>query len=259
MALSDHLRELRARVLKVTLILVLGFVAALFFYHQLYELVAHPYLRAQAELGHGETEAYTQGVGGPFSLYVKLCGFAALIGTSPLWIYQIWAFILPGLLPRERRWSMAFVSVAAPLFLLGVAAAYLILPKGVQVLISFNPDGVKNLVEFNDYLSFFLHTLIIFGVAFEVPVFVAALNLIGILPARTLRRIRPWIIIAIFVFAGAATPTTDPFTMLAMALPMCLLYGGAEVFAHVHDRRKAARSVNAGLDPDTPSDISRLT
>jgi sec-independent protein translocase protein TatC len=235
-----------------------GFVVALFFYHPLFNLIDHPYREAQDHLGKGKSEGVTFGVGAGFSLYVKICGFAALIGTAPIWLYQIWAFILPGLLPRERRWSFAFIAVAGPLFLVGVAVAYLILPKGIQVLIDINPHGVKNLVEFNDYLSFFLHTMVVFGIAFEVPVFVAALNLIGILPARTLRRIRPWIIIGIFVFAGAATPTTDPFTMLAMAVPMCLLYGAAEVFAHVHDRRKADRGINAGLDPDQPSDLSGM-
>lgn len=253
MALSDHLRELRARVLKVALILAVGFVVALFFYHPLYQLVGHPYQHAARSLGSDRTQAITLGVGGGFALYVKVCGFAALIGTSPLWLYQIWAFLMPGLLPRERRWSLIFISVAAPLFLLGVAAAYLILPKGIQVLIALNPSDVNNLVEFNDYLSFFLHTLMIFGVAFELPVFIVALNLIGVLSGRTLKRIRPWMIVAIFVFAGAATPTTDPFTMLAMALPMCLLYGAAEVIVRVNDRRRAAQGVNHGLDPDTPS------
>lgn len=258
MALSDHLRELRARVLKVALILVVGFVVALFFYNQLFDLVAHPYYEAQHHLGGRRTKAITEGVGAGFALYMKLCGLAAVIGTSPFWLYQIWAFILPGLLPRERRWSLAFILASGPLFILGAAAAYLVLPKGVQVLISFNHTGVLNLVEFNDYLSFFIHTLLIFGVAFEIPVFVVALNLVGILSGKTLARVRPWIIIAIFVFAGAATPTTDPFTMLAMAVPMCVLYGGAEIFAHVYDRRRAARGINAGLDPDKPSDLSDL-
>lgn len=255
MALSDHLRELRARVLRVALVLVIGFVVALFFYHQLFALIERPYLDAQRRLAPGRTQGVTVGVGAGFSLYVKICGFAAIIGTSPVWLYQIWAFILPGLLPRERRWSMAFISVAAPLFLLGVAVAYIILPKGVQVLISINPAHVENLIEFNSYLSFFLHFLVIFGIAFEIPVFVAALNVVGVLPGKMLRRIRSWIIIGIFVFAAAATPTTDPFTMLALALPMCLLYGAAEVFAHVHDRRKRESSPFAGLDPDQPSPL----
>lgn len=258
MALSDHFRELRARVMKVALVLVLGFVVALFFYHQLYGLLNHPYNEAKDHLAPGRTKSVTLGIGSGFAVYVKICGFADLIVTAPFWLYQLWAFILPGLLPRERRWTIGFIAVAGPLFLLGVAIAYFILPKAIEVLVSFNPAGVQNLNEYNGYLSFFLHILIIFGIAFELPVFIVALNLIGVLSASTLKRIRPWMIVGIFVFAGAATPTTDPFTMLAMAVPMCLLYGGAEIFVRIHDRRKKGRGINANLDPDTPSDLSDL-
>jgi sec-independent protein translocase protein TatC len=255
MALSDHLRELRARIIKAVLALAVGFVVALFFFDQLFSLVAHPYLEAQHALGSGRTEAVTEGVAGGFLLYFKLCGLAAVIATSPLWLYQIWAFILPALLPREKRWSAIFVAVAGPLFLIGVVIGYVTLPKGVQILINFNHAGVKNLVEFNDYLSFFIHTLLMFGIAFEIPVFVVMLNRVGVLPASVLRSARPWIIVGIFVFAAAATPSTDPFTMTMMAVPMCLLYGVAEVIARVHDRRKAERGINAGLDPDEPSPL----
>lgn len=255
MALSDHLRELRARILKAALILLVGFVVALFFYDQLFELVAKPYLQAQADLGADRTEAVTEGVGAGFLLYFKLCGLAALIGTAPLWLYQIWAFITPGLLPNERRWSAIFVAVAGPLFLVGVAIGYVTLPTGVRILISFNHSGVKNLVEFNEYLSFFSHTLLMFGVAFEIPVFVYMLNRVGVLPARILPKIRPWVIVGIFVFAAAATPSTDPFTMSMMAIPMCVLYGVSEVLARIHDRRKQQTSPYADLDPDEPSPL----
>jgi len=255
MALSDHLRELRARILKSALILLAGFIVALFFYNQLFDLVARPYLQAQADLGSARTEAVTEGVGAGFLLYFKLSGFAALVGTAPLWLYQIWAFIMPGLLPRERRWSAIFVAVAGPLFLVGVAIGYVTLPTGVRILISFNHAGVKNLVEFNEYLSFFTHTLLMFGVAFEIPVFVVMLNRVGVLPGRVLPKVRPWVIVGIFVFAAAATPSTDPFTMSMMAIPMCLLYLVAEMIARVHDRRKKESSAFAGLDPDQPSSL----
>ncbi len=132
---------------------------------------------------------------------------------------------------------------------------YVTLPKGVEILISFNHDGVLNLVEFNDYLSFFIHTLLMFGVAFEIPVFVVMLNRVGVLPARALKSFRPWIILGIFVFAAAATPSTDPFTMCMMAIPMCILYGVAEVIARIHDRHKKDTSPYAGLDPDEPSPL----
>lgn len=255
MALSDHLRELRARILKIALILAIGFGIALFFNDQLFDLVANPYLHAQRALGGDRTEVITEGVGGGFLLYFKLPGLASIVGTSPFWLYQIWAFILPALLPREKRWSAIFTAIAGPLFIVGVVVGYVTLPKGVQILISFNHEGVKNLVEFNAYLSFFVHTLLMFGIAFEIPVFVVMLNLVGVLPARVLTSARPWIVLGIFVFAAAATPSTDPFTMCMMAIPMCVLYFVAEIIVRVRDRRKRERSPFADLDPDQPSPL----
>jgi len=255
MALSDHLRELRARIIKIALILAVGFGVALFFYDRLFDLVYNPYLDAQRALGGHRTQGVTEGVGAGFLLYFKLSGLASIVFTSPLWLYQIWAFILPALLPREKRWSAIFVSVAGPLFILGVVVGYVTLPKGVQILINFNHSGVLNLVEFNDYLSFFIHTLLMFGVAFEIPVFVVMLNRVGVLPARVLTSVRPWIIVGIFVFAAAATPSTDPFTMCMMAIPMCVLYFVAEFMARFHDRKKKDANPYAGLDPDQPSPL----
>lgn len=253
MALSDHLRELRARVLKAALIMLIGFIVALFFFDQLFTLVDRPYQEARDTLGAGRTIATTEGVAGGFMLYLKLCGLAALIGTAPFWLYQIWAFIVPGLLPNERRWATIFVAVATPLFLGGVVLGYFTLPKGVAILINFTPHGLTNLTEFNDYLSFFSRTLLVFGIAFLIPVFVVMLNRVGIVKGTSLARFRPWIIIGTFVFAAAATPSTDPFTMTFMAVPMVVLFLLSEVIARVHDRRKRAAHPFAGLDPDQPS------
>lgn len=255
MALSDHLRELRARVMKVALVLVVGLVVALFFFNPLYDLVYGPYQQAARALPAGTTEATTAGAAGGFILYFKLCGFAALIGTSPLWLYQIWAFILPGLHANERRWSRIFLGVSTPLFLGGVVLGYVTLPKGLEVLIGFNPPGITNLVEFNEYLQFFTRTLLVFGLAFEIPVFVVLLNLAGIVSGKALGRYRPWVVVGIFIFAAAATPSTDPFTMTFMAVPMVLLFFVSEAIARFNDRRKQSRRPGAGLSPDEASPL----
>jgi sec-independent protein translocase protein TatC len=241
MALSDHLRELRARVLKVALTLVVALVVALFFFDHLFDFVYGPYQSAQDSLPRGSSLATTSGAGGGLMLYLKLCGFAALIGTAPVWLYQAWAFVLPGLRPTEKRLTYLFLAVAGPLFLAGIALGFLTLPKGLEVLIGLNPDGVTNLVDFNEYLQFFFRTLLVFGFAFEIPVFVILLNRAGVVRARTLGRYRPWIVVAIFVFAAAATPSTDPFTMTVMAVPMLVLYLLSEVVARLHDKRLEAR------------------
>ncbi len=239
MALSDHLRELRGRLMRVALAMTLSFVAALFFYDPILEIVTGPYLQAQESLGTGVTQAVISGAGGPFLLYFKLCGLAAVVLTSPYWLYQIWAFILPGLHPHERRWSRVFASIAGPLFIIGVVVGYLTLPKGLEVLIGFTPDNFTNLVEFQEYLSFFSRTLLVFGIAFEIPVFIVLLNLAGVVTGAWLGAHRAWIILGVFVFAAIVTPSTDPFTMCFMAIPMVLLFFVSEVIARANDRRRA--------------------
>ncbi len=172
-----------------------------------------------------------------------------------MWLYQIWAFILPGLHAHERKWSRVFAAIAGPLFLSGIALGYLTLPKGLEILIGFNPEGIVNIVEFSEYLQFFTRTLLVFGIAFEIPVFVVLLNLAGVVSGKSLGKHRPWIIIGIFVFAAVATPSADPFTMTFMAVPMVLLFFVAEIIARFNDRRRAKRKLNAGLSPDEVSPL----
>ncbi|KAA1429356.1 twin-arginine translocase subunit TatC [Nocardioides antri] len=255
MALSDHLRELRARILKAALAITVAFVVALFFFEPLFQLVLDPYLEAQERLPNGRTEATTAGAAGGFLLYLKLCGLAALIGSSPLWLYQIWAFILPGLHRNEKKWSAIFGAIAGPLFFIGIVLGYVTLPKGLEVLIGFTPADLTNLVEFNDYLTFFIRTLLAFGIAFEIPVFVVMLNLAGIVKGKTLGAHRPWIIIGTFVFAAVITPSGDPFTMTFMAVPMVVLFAISEVIARLNDRRRDKHALNAGLSPDEASPL----
>jgi sec-independent protein translocase protein TatC len=256
MALSDHLRELRARILKIAVILTVGTIVSLFFFDQIFELILRPYDDARQALGDDVTTAATiNGAGGPLMLHLKLCGVAAVVVTSPLWLYQIWAFILPGLHSNERKWSRVFAAVAGPLFLVGAAVGYLTLPKGLEVLISFTPSDLTNLIEFGDYLTFLTRTLLVFGIAFEIPVFVILLNLAGVLSGKALGAHRPWIVIGVFVFAAVATPSTDPFSMLFLAIPMVLLFVVSELICRVIDRRRRERNVLAGLADDEASPL----
>ena len=165
-----------------------------------------------------------------------------MVLTSPYWLYQIWAFIVPGLHANERKWTRVFAAVAGPLFLVGVAVGYYVLPKGLEVLIGFTPSTLTNLVDFGDYFTFITRMLLVFGVAFEIPLFVVLLNLAGVVSGRTLGHYRPWIIVGIFVFAAVATPSTDPFSMLMLAIPMLLLFLVSEVIARVVDRGAAGHA-----------------
>jgi sec-independent protein translocase protein TatC len=256
MALSDHLRELRARLLKSAVVIVTGMIVSLFFYDQIFHLVQTPYNDARRALGEDvQTEQVIGGVGGPLVLQLKLCGLVGLVATSPYWLYQIWAFILPGLHSRERKWSRVFAAVAGPLFLSGVVLGYLTLPKGLEILISFTQESLTNLVEFGDYLTFLIRTLLVFGIAFEIPVFVILLNLAGVVSGAALGAHRPWIVIGTFVFAAVATPSTDPFTMLLLAVPMLVLFGISEVICRLLDRRRRDRDELAGLGDDELSPL----
>ena len=187
-------------------------------------------------------------------LQLKMCGVAAVIATSPYWLLQIWGFIVPGLHPHERRWTRLFALVAGPLFIAGVAVGYYVLPKGLEVLIGFVPAQLQSLVDFGDYFSFFSRMLLVFGVAFEIPLFVLLLNLAGVVSGRTLGTYRPWIVVGTFVFAAVATPSTDPFSMLMLALPMVLLFLVSEVIARVVDRRRGRHAFD-GLDDDEASPV----
>src|SRR3954449_11091939 len=272
MALSDHLRELRARLLRVVLVLLIAVIVALFFYNQLLGLVIEPYNQALETLNPGtKTLATINGVGGPLMLQLKLSGVAAVVLTSPYWLYQIWGFIVPGLHPHERRWTRLFAAIAGPLFLIGVGVGYYVLPKGLEVLIGFTPAHLTNLVEFGEYFAFMTRMLLVFGVAFEIPLFVVLLNLAGIVSVRALANYRPWrvagivsgrawanyrpwIMVGTLVFAAVATPSTDPFSMLMLAVPMCVLFMVSELLARVVDRRRGRVSFE-GLADDEVSSI----
>jgi sec-independent protein translocase protein TatC len=255
MALADHLRELRARLLRSVLALTLALVVALFFYDQLFEIIYHPYQIAREQLqGQVDTQGTISGAGGPLLLQLKMCGIAAVVVTCPYWLFQIWGFIVPGLHAHEKRWTRLFAAVAGPLFIAGVAVGYYVLPKGLEVLIGFAPEKLQSLVDFGDYFSFFSRMLLVFGVAFEIPLFVLLLNLAGVVSGKTLGNHRPWIVIGTFVFAAVATPSTDPFSMLMLALPMTVLFLVSEVIARLVDRRRGRPSYD-GLADDEASSI----
>ena len=255
MALGDHLRELRARLLRSVLALTVALIVALFFYDQLFDIVYRPYQIARENLqGKVDTRGTISGAGGPLLLQLKMCGVAAVIVTAPYWLLQIWGFVVPGLHPHEKRWTRLFAMVAGPLFIIGVGVGYYVLPKGLEVLIGFAPEKLQSLVDFGEYFSFFSRMLLVFGVSFEIPLFVVLLNLAGVVSGRALGRYRPWIVLGTFVFAAIATPSTDPFSMLMLAIPMVALFMVSEVVARLVDRRRNRVSY-AGLDDDEASDI----
>ncbi|MBW9205078.1 twin-arginine translocase subunit TatC [Mumia sp. zg.B53] len=262
MPLAEHLRELRDRLLRAVLAIVAGTVVAAFFYDQLLDFLTVPYFEAVETLeenGRDINEALTfSGIADPFTFALKISLVAGLVVSSPVWLYQIWAFIVPALHRNERRWTILFCAIAGPLFIIGFVTGYLVLPKGIELLMGFTPDFASNFNALPDYLSFVLRILLVFSVAFEIPLFVVLLNGMGAVSGRQLAGARSWIIVATFVFAAIATPSTDPLTMVVLALPMTVLFLIAEGIAHLTDRRRAKRAVAEGLavSDDEMSDIT---
>ena len=258
MTLIEHLRELRSRIIKSVVSIVLAMIAAFFFYDPIFEALTRSFETAVRDLDPEQgqrVELTLTGVADPFTLQLKVSLVAGIILASPIWLYQIWAFVLPGLHPQERKWTRVFISIAGPLFLLGVATGYYVLPKGLSILLDFTPADVSNLVEVSRYLSFILRMLLVFGVSFEIPLFVILLNLAGVVTGRALGRARAWIILCTFIFAAIATPSTDPISMLFLAMPMTLLFLLSEGICRILDRRRGVEDLEA-WDDDEPSELT---
>ncbi|MCW3157948.1 twin-arginine translocase subunit TatC [Micropruina sonneratiae] len=248
MSLGDHLRELRYRVVFSLVWIVLGMVVVAIFYNQVYLFLAQPWLYARDIISATNPEISTQmvlsGVTAPLTLALKICGVGGLVLAAPIWLYQIWAYIVPALLAKEKRWALIFLAVALPLFLAGVTVGYLILPQGISVLMAFTPQSVPitNLIEIDKFLELMLQLMVVFGLGFLMPVVVVGANLVGVLKARQLAKARTYVIFGCFVFGAAATPSTDPFSMLALAVPMALLFVLAEVVCRFNDKRRDRRA-----------------
>lgn len=253
MPLVDHLRELRSRMVKSLAAIAVGMVVGWILYDELFALIRAPFdlvVEEAAASGRDMTLAFT-GVADPFVMQLKVAGVAGILLASPVWLYQLWRFVTPGLHRNERRWALGFVAVATPLFLAGAALAYTFLPRGLDILLGFTPENIENIISVDRYLSFFLRMLLVFGFGFLIPLLVVALNFAGILPASRLRAWWRWIVMGVVLFAAMATPTGDPFNLMLLAFPLLGLMGLAWGVAWANDRRRARR---AAAEPNWDDD-----
>src|SRR4051794_39654196 len=251
MSLVAHLSELRNRVAKALLALLIATAVSFWWYeHGLGDFIRAPYcgldpdLRYEGDSGCGLL--ITDVFGGVF-IRLKVAFLAGAVLSAPFWLYQLWAFITPGLKRQEKRYGIGFVTASTLLFAAGAVLAYISLSKGLQLLLSLAGDGVVVALTAQDYIGFVLSLLVAFGVSFEVPLIAVALNLVGVLPYTVLAKSRRWIFFLTIVFAAFVTPTQDPFTMLLMAGPMIVLFEGAIQIARVVDKRRAKRDAIEGF------------
>ena len=259
MPLMDHLRELRNRVVRIALALIAGMIIGWIFFTPIWRFITKPYCTAV----HGcnvSTLGHTLAVTGPldgFYLHIKVAFVAGIIITSPVWLYQIWAFVAPGLYTREKRWTYLFLGTAVPLFLLGSYLALLVMGRGLHFLIGMVPQNSVAIFTADTYISYFMMMLLGFGLCFELPLFLVMLNQVGLLPHDRFKKWRRVLIFCVFVFAGIASPSPDPITMLLLGGVCVILVEAAEVVVLLNDRRRARLNPDpyAGLADDQLSPI----
>lgn len=251
MALVDHLREVRYRVTVSAAAVVVLSLCSIFFYRELVEFIMQPYYSAKAQVlaqnPKAELMITNDGVIAPFTLAVIACVMSGIVLACPVWMYQLWAFVGPGLVNKEKKYALGFLGAAIPLFVLGCAVGYWVWPKGIAVMLGFTPEDMEivNLLEMTAFLSMEIKIILVFGLSFLLPVILVALNIAGIVRGHQLVKARRFVIFGTFVFAAVATPSTDPFSMLALSLPMTILYLVAEVICLALDKRKGITKESA--------------
>lgn len=255
MPLLEHIRELRNRVLKALIAVTVGTIAGWYLYRYIWPFIERPFCRLGLHdplQPHTKSCAlYVTGLFDALFLHLKIAIASGVIISAPVWLFQLWAFIAPGLHARERRWAYFFGGAAVPLFAAGGAVAYFAMTKGLRFLIALVPHGVSAIITINAYIGYAMAMLLIFALAFELPLLMVLLNLAGVLTHKRFAKWRRMIIFCVFAFAAVATPSPDPISMLLLAVPCVLLVELAEVFAWANDRRRARRgTVYPGLTPE---------
>jgi sec-independent protein translocase protein TatC len=247
MPLLDHLRELRNRILLVAAGLVVGAIAGWFVYRPLFEALQRP-LEAIDGTDGRQVVLNFAGVATSLDMQLKVSLFASVILSSPWWIYQLWAFITPGLTRTERRYTLGFMGASVPLFLAGAWVAWWLLPRAVAVLTGFTPDGAVNIMDAQTYLGFVMRMVLAFGVAFLLPVVMVGLTAIGFVRARAWLGGWRWAVLACALFGAVATPTGDALSMFALMVPMVVLYFLAIGVGVLMDRRRDRRLAAQGAE-----------
>jgi sec-independent protein translocase protein TatC len=266
MPLVEHIRELRNRLMKAALAIIIGAALGFVFRNQVLHALETPVCSISGVHGVGQkTRACPNGAivyQGPtaqVSLSFKIAMYVGIVVGSPVWLYQVWAFLAPGLYKKEKKYSLSFIGAAVPLFAAGVVVCYYLFPVIMQVLLTFlSGAGGSTLLDASQYMTFILQMMMVFGVSFVLPLVLVLFNFIGILSSKAMRKHWRIIVLVIFIFGAIAVPTGDPFGMSALAIPICVLYFAAVGVSELNDRRRARRRAampGANLSPDEATDL----
>ncbi|WP_420492954.1 twin-arginine translocase subunit TatC [Kitasatospora camelliae] len=260
MALTEHLRELRNRLVKSVLAILVLTIAAAFFYREIIDFLTAPIPQCGPDgkpLGGQERCAMVSTIGliAPFTLVLKVSLTTGLVAAVPVWLYQLWRFVAPGLHKHEKRYSLTFLGAGTPLFLGGVAFAYAVLPTTTEMLISLSPTWSTAIMPVDDYLDIATRMVVVFGLGFEFPLLLVMLNFAHVVTGKRLLGWWRGMVMGITVFAAFVTPGADPLSMLALAAPLCAFYFLAVGIAILNDKRRARRNPDAGLEDDEASEL----
>ena len=258
MTLAEHLGELRTRLVRMLLAVALGSVAGWFLYDPVFALIKRPYcdLPSAYRDNQGECALVVTRVLEAFGVHVKVALVIGVVLAAPVIFFQIWRFIVPGLTARERRYTLPFVVLSQVMFALGAAFAYLVIPKGLEILLQMGGPDVATLLTAANYFSFILTSVIAFGLVFEIPLLIVFLAAVGVVSSALLRKYRAHAIVLNFVIAAVVTPSVDAVTMLFMAVPMVFLYEASILATWLIERSRRRREraeqapVSVGVAPD---------
>ena len=241
MSLGGHLKELRNRLFWSAIFIFAGTIAGWFLFEPVFQILQKPVV----ELGNSRGVNTTLNIGtvaGAFDLQLQVSIFLGVMLSSPIWIYNLWAFVTPGLKKRERRFTLGFLFSALPLFLTGCWLAWISLPGFVATLIGFTPQGTANVINANEYILFTIRILLVFGLAFVLPVVLVMLNLAGLITAQSILKSWRFAVFIIAVIAALATPTADPMSMFLVMIPLIALYFIAAAITFLNDKRRAKKA-----------------
>lgn len=241
MSLKDHLVELRNRLIKSGIALLLGTVAAFFLYEPVFNALVEPVTRLSTD--ERQVTVEFTALGQPLDIMIQVSLFIGIVISAPVWLYQAWAYIVPGLKKNEKRYALGFIAAALPLFLLGVGLGWLVLPEAAQFFVGLTPGALTNNIHVDVYIPFVLRLFLAFGVSLVLPVILVGLNMIGVLKGRQILKHWRITVFLIALLAALAAPGGDAMTMFYLAIPLVTLFGIAIGICLLNDRRRAKRAL----------------
>ncbi|CAH0302092.1 Sec-independent protein translocase protein TatC [Arthrobacter sp. Bi83] len=255
MALMDHLNELKNRLIKSAIGLVIGGIGGWILYDPVLSALKEPVDRIAEHTG-GTSSVNFSSIASPFDFKLQLSLLIGAVISSPIWIYQLWAFITPGLTSKERRYTLGYMAAAVPLFLAGVWVGWMVTPQVVRALTQFTPSGFSNLIDARDYVDFVTRMVLFLGLAFLVPVVLVGVNMAGIIRGQTILKAWRITVFLVFVLAAVAAPGADALSMFLLAGPLLLLFFAAIGLCILNDRRRDRRAAKQAAETEATADIA---